>query len=318
MNLIDGVQALKSPWMIAVWPGMGNVGLTAGYYLMAKLGMELLSEYSPPELFDIDYVEVERGVIHTGTRPRSRFFLWKDPEEQHDLVVLIGEAQPQFGKYSYCKKMISYAQDLGIERVFTFAAMATGMHPEHESRVFAAVTDAEDLKEMRVNNLEILQEGNISGLNGILLGAAADKGLSGTCLLGEMPHIFSQLPFPKASLAVLKAFRLISGIEIETSELVEQAETMEKKLGELLSQVEKSMGEKAEQPEQSESFEESLQPEVPEQPKLTPGEEQRIEQLFEEAKQNRSKAYVLKQELDRLEVFADYEDRFLDLFKNHG
>ena len=57
---------------------------------------------------------------------------------------------------------------------------------------------------------------------------------------------------------------------------------------------------------------------MPEQPRLTPGEEQRIEQLFEEAKQNRSKAYVLKQELDRLEVFADYEDRFLDLFKNRG
>lgn len=318
MNLIDGVQELKSPWMIAVWPGMGNVGLTAGYYLMAKLGMELLSEYSPPELFDIDYVEVERGVIHTGMRPRSRFFLWKDPEEQHDLVILIGEAQPQFGKYTYCQKMISYARDLGIERVFTFAAMATGMHPEHEPRVFAAVTDPENLKEMRVNNLEILQEGNISGLNGILLGAAADKGMNGTCLLGEMPHIFSQLPFPKASLAVLQAFRLISGIEIDTTELVEQSQAMEQKLGELLSQVEKSMGEKQDLSESQESFEESLQPEVPEEPKLTPEEEQRIEELFEQAKQDRSKAYILKQELDRLELFAEYEDRFLDLFKNHG
>ena len=29
---------------------------------------------------------------------------------------------------------------------------------------------------------------------------------------------------------------------------------------------------------------------------------------------DRSKAYELKRELDRLEVFADYEDRFLDLF----
>ncbi|QDU51421.1 PAC2 family protein [Gimesia panareensis] len=318
MNMIDGVQELKSPWMIAVWPGMGNVGLTAGYYLMAKLGMELLSEYSPPELFDIDYVEVERGVIHTGMRPRSRFFLWKDPEEQHDLVILIGEAQPQFGKYTYCQKMVTYARDLGIERIFTFAAMATAMHPEHESRVFAAVTDPENLKEMRVNNLEILEEGNISGLNGILLGAAADKGMDGTCLLGEMPHIFSQLPFPKASLAVLQAFRLISGIEIDTSELVEQSKAMEQKLGELLSQVEKSMGEKKDLPEQQESFEESLQPEVPEEPTLTPEESERIEELFEQAKQDRSKAYILKQELDRLDLFAEYEDRFLDLFKNHG
>jgi hypothetical protein len=30
---------------------------------------------------------------------------------------------------------------LGVERVFTFAAMATQMHPAHESRVFGVATD---------------------------------------------------------------------------------------------------------------------------------------------------------------------------------
>jgi hypothetical protein len=37
--------------------------------------------------------------------------------------------------------------------------------------------------------------------------------------------------------------------------------------------------------------------------------------LFERAVKDRSKAFELKQELDRLGVFKDYEDRFLDLFK---
>ena len=44
-------------------------------------------------------------------------------------------------------------------------------------------------------------------------------------------------------------------------------------------------------------------------------DEKRIEILFEEAKTDRSKAYELKSELDRLNVFADYEERFLDLFR---
>ena len=43
--------------------------------------------------------------------------------------------------------------------------------------------------------------------------------------------------------------------------------------------------------------------------------QRQIEQLFEQALQDRSKAYELKRELDRLEVFGEYEDRFLDLFK---
>ena len=33
---------------------------------------------------------------------------------------------------------------------------------------------------------------------------------------------------------------------------------------------------------------------------------------------DRSRAFELKQELDRLEVFKEYEDRFLDLFKKPG
>ena len=41
----------------------------------------------------------------------------------------------------------------------------------------------------------------------------------------------------------------------------------------------------------------------------------RIEQLFEQAGQDRAAAYELKRELDRLGVFKEYEDRFLDLFK---
>ena len=36
---------LNQPWMVAVWPGMGHVAISAGYYLMAKLGMHILAEF---------------------------------------------------------------------------------------------------------------------------------------------------------------------------------------------------------------------------------------------------------------------------------
>ena len=49
--------ALNRPWLVAVWPGMGHVALSAGYYLMAKLGMEFLNEFSPSEGFDVQHVE---------------------------------------------------------------------------------------------------------------------------------------------------------------------------------------------------------------------------------------------------------------------
>jgi hypothetical protein len=48
----------------------------------------------------------------------------------------------------------------------------------------------------------------------------------------------------------------------------------------------------------------------------TPADErQRSEDLLEQAAKDRSKAFELKQVLDRLGLFKEYEDRFLDLFK---
>ncbi len=241
---------LHKPWLIAVWPGMGQVAISAGYYLMAKLGMHQLAEFSTKELFDVEHVEVKNGLIQVGRRPRSRLFAWNDPHGRHDLIVFIGEAQPAINKYNFCHSLIEFARTLGVERVFTFAAMATPMHPEHESRIFAAATDEQALAELKRLELEILEDGHIGGLNGVLLGAVAEAGLSGACLLGEMPHIFAQLPFPKASLAVLQVFSLMANIEIDLTELTEQARDMEQKLGELLEQVQHAYEQQVAPPEQ--------------------------------------------------------------------
>jgi uncharacterized protein len=124
-----------------------------------------------------------------------------------------------------------------------------------------------------------------------------------------MPHMFSQLPYPKASLAILKVFTRMKNLELDFSELAEQAQMMDQQLGELLSRVEETYG------QQKSEEEESYSAEPAEEPGLDPADEQWIERLFEEATQDRSKAFELKRGLDRLGVFKDYEDRFLDLFK---
>ncbi|MFN7171005.1 MAG: hypothetical protein ACK4NT_07210, partial [Candidatus Omnitrophota bacterium] len=52
--------------------------------------------------------------------------------------------------------------------------------------------------------------------------------------------------------------------------------------------------------------------------KLPKSAQEKIEKLFEEAKKDISKANELKKELDRWNVYKEYEDRFLDLFKKPG
>jgi uncharacterized protein len=304
-----GKPQLRHPWLVAAWPGMGNVALNAGIYLLAKLGMNVIAEFEADGVFDVEHVEVKEGIIQPGHRPRNRLFAWTDPRRKHDLVVFLGEAQPPIGKYAFCRRLTTYAREAGVERLFTFAAMATQMHPKNRSRVFGAATDRQTLNEIKRLDLEVLEDGHIGGLNGVLLGAAAEAGLHGACLLGEMPQLFSQLPFPKASLAILEVFTSLSGIDLDLAELTEQSRVVEQQLGDLISRVEQTFG------NQSGEETEEYRPEAAQEERLSPEDQERIERLFEQAVRDRSKAFELKQELDRLEVFKDYEDRFLDLFR---
>lgn len=301
---------LTKPWLVAVWPGMGQVALNAGYYLLAKLEMYQVAEFSPRELFEVENVVIKDGLIKIANLPRSRFFVWKDPQQTRDIVVFIGDAQPPVGKYGFCHRLIEFAQSQGVERVFTFAAMATEMEPTSPSRVFGVSTDAEGLAELKRLEVSVIEDGQIGGLNGVLLGVAAERGLRGSCLLGEIPQVFPQFPFPKAALGVLKTFCAIAGIAVDFKELSEQAEVVEQQLDAILTKVQAAIQEEnEEEEEEGESYA------VPEDQGLSDDDQRHIDRLFEEARENRSKAYELKRELDRLNVFQEYEDRFLDLFK---
>ena len=314
---------LNNPWLVAVWPGMGHVGVNAGIYLLAKLGMTAVAEFDTGDLFDVDHVEVKGGIIQPGRRPRSRVFAWQDPNGKRDLLVFLGEGQPPLGKYPFCRQLARYAKEFGIDRVYTFAAMATQMRPEADARVFAAATDQETLEALKRLELKVLEDGNIAGLNGVLLGAAAEAGLHGACLLGEMPHIFAQLPFPKGSLAVLEAFSALAGIDLDLTELTEQARVVEEQLSQLLARVEEQYAQQGEGDEEEDDEENGTGEDDADEPDPAPQEvpavsasaRRQIERLFEAAAEDRAKAFELKQELDRRGLFKEYENRFLDLFK---
>lgn len=296
------------PILAAVWPGMGNVALTAGYYLMSQLRMHEVDPLSARDLFDVEFVEVKDGLISSASFPKNRVFLWEDPKRSRDVVAFIGEAQPPVGKLAFCGRLLEYAERRGIRQVFTFAAMATESLPHDAWRVYGVSTDPEGLEELRRRKVEILNEGQIGGLNGVFLAAAAERGVRGIGLLGEMPAFATQVPFPKASRNVLDVFAQMAGIEIDLKELEEYGRMMESRLNRVVERIQKSLKEQQQEP--GPEFEITPTP-----PALTDEDRKRIEAMFEQAKRDRSRTFELKRELDRLGTFAEYEDRFLDLFK---
>jgi len=308
---------LHNPWLVAVWPGMGNVALTAGTYLVEKLAARGLAELSARDLFDIEQVDIIEGVTAPTRMPRNLFFVWKDPAQKRDLLFFIGEAQPSSGGYAFCHRLLDFAIQRGVRRFFTFAAMANPqLTPTQVPRVLCVATEQKLLAEIQDFDVDILRDGQISGLNGVLLAAGAERGLEGICLMGELPYFAIGVPNPKASRAVLKVFSKMAEFKLDFRAISRQVKSMEKNLLELMEKMQQAKDSDQgftipEVAKQDEDKDEATEDRVV----LDDRSQRLIESLFEKAGRDRSKAFELKQVLDRLDVFERYEDRFLDLFR---
>lgn len=309
---------LREPWLVAAWPGMGAVAFLAAEYLGRTLGARVLAEVPAGEHFHPPGVEVAEGLLLPPRAPRTVLSGWRSPGPGRDLVVLLGEQQPTAASWSYCRAALAHAKELGVTRVLTFAAMATPAPPRAPARVFVAATEAALLGELRRLGAEPIRAGEIGGMNGVFLAAAAEQRLPGACLLGEIPFFAASLSNPKAACAVLRLFARAAGLELDLAELERAGEAVERQLVELHGKLEETTralreaaARKAGRAEAAEAPEEW--PRGPEE--LAPEDAARIEALFAAAQRERSKALELKAELDRLGVFARFEDRFLDLFR---
>lgn len=329
--MADSIGPLNNPWLIAVWPGMGNVATLAGSHLAAALDAEVAMELQAEEFFEVQHIEVEDGLARPGHLPRNLFLLYRDPQGRRDLIVFIGEAQPTTGGHLLCRQIVEQAQQWGVQRIVTFAAMATQLHPAKQGRVFSVATDSDLVEECRRLDLTLLKQGQISGLNGIMLAAAAEQQIPAVCLMGEMPYFAVNVPNPQASLAALEAFSRMADLEVDLDDLRTQAEQVREQLRRLVERMGQPGGEDEEENDlgftipdvarEGESEPEERETEGnggEDSPELDPAAKRRIEALFHEVEQDRSKAMELKNELDRHGVFEQYEDRFLDLFRKGG
>jgi proteasome assembly chaperone (PAC2) family protein len=314
------IQDLRDPWLVAAWPGMGGVAQIAATFLAQKLEAREIAEIKPAGYFDQRSIRVSKGIARPGELPRSVFYGWKNPDGGRDLVIFVGDQQAQLDNQRFCEEMLGIARELHVARVVTFAAMGTMIHPQAVPRVFAVATRLDLLDEVRRLDVEVLQEGEIQGLNGVFLSAASARSLGGICLLGEFPIFAHSIANPKASSAVLRVFSALSGIRLDLTELDEQAVGIERALTEHYRRLQQAAEAQARaqgtgQPRPDEEGEEWRKPRDDE---ITPEVEARIESFFRAAQHDRSKALELKAELDRNGVFKRYEDRFLDLFKHGG
>jgi proteasome assembly chaperone (PAC2) family protein len=255
---------LEKPDMIACWPGIGNIGIIAVNTLRNQLEAEEMGEIEPWEFFYPKMVTISSGVLEDIAFPFNRFY-YKILKKK-DLLFFVGEEQPSEGERVYAEGKKAYkianlvldvAEQFGCRRVYTSGAAVSFTHHELKPRVWVVYSQESLTREIKSYENTILmseiegksERGNITGLNGILIGLAKKRGFESACLMGEIPDYLSGVPFPypRASSSVLELLGKLIGVEIDYRPMEEMSHQVDEIIDSIYEKLPADIKEKIDQ-----------------------------------------------------------------------
>lgn len=305
MNEIKIYKDIKftNPVMIAGWPGMGSVAAGMVSYLIKKLDAVKFAEITVDPLAVLDSVKVEGGIASFPNPPKNAFYYSKKPE----LIIFEGEVQMAGqAAVALLRKVLGFVSQFNVKTIYTGAAFPLPISHKEEPQMYGAANKKELVTLFPRLRITPMDGGHISGLNGLILGFAKENNIDAVCLLATIPQYAISLPNPKASLAIIEALQKMLGIKIDVLELKEHVRDMDDKMSLIEDKVKDVLT----------IEKEDRLPVMPVKKDKVPDYiVDKIEKLFTDARNDRAKAIVLKNELDRWDLYYMYEDRFLDLFK---
>jgi predicted ATP-grasp superfamily ATP-dependent carboligase len=298
---------------------MGNVGIISTDYIRGKLKAEVLAEIDMSPYFVPESIVVEKGLAELPELPRSVIYYTHNP----DMLIFESNAQIA-GKegISIIKKLVQFAEMYKVKRIFTAAALAQDISHSIKPHVLGAFNRIEMIDEFKECGVKPMETGFIAGLNGLLLGIASNYDIESGCFLGTIPTFATNLAYPKASLEIIKLIEQIFNFEVDKNDLEEsislvdtQFSEIEKKIRELYPEALNMLSDEDDDDDEIEPWKLLSENDDVEEEEVPRYIMDKIERLFEEVKKDKSKASILKKELDRWKLYELYEHRFLNLFK---
>jgi predicted ATP-grasp superfamily ATP-dependent carboligase len=309
MNIFHRTHFNTAPVLFAAWTGAGNVGVLAIDYLRRKLKSHLFAQIDMSQIITPDSIVVNSGVTRFPETPQSVFYHNHNP----DLVLFESNAHAG-GNHDIevMRTILELSKELNISRIYTAAALPQSTSHVTQPKLLYACNNAGLKGELESLGLQAMPDGEISGLNGLLLGFAGIKKIDAVCLLATIPAYAVALTYPLAALSIVQKIAEITGVSIDYKELEQEIEIVDPMFGEIEDKIKDffSSGAFGDESEEGEFTTEPVaQDDVPKYVM------DKIEKLFQLAIKDHGKAGELKNELDKWGLYKLYENRFLDLFE---
>lgn len=179
------------------------------------------------EIKDINKPEVQLNESINGVPQsiESSKSTTNDPLSSKDLILLTGDSQPVVpgSEYVLSEQILDLITKFKISNIYSLASYVTGTFV-NDPKIYGTATNPEMVKSFRSFNISTLDNGNITGMNGLILGLGKLRGIEGICLLGETSGYVIDA---KASKNLLEIVNNVLGIHINMDEMNKRSKDTE-------------------------------------------------------------------------------------------
>ena len=201
------------------WNDAADAASGAVSYLLGQFDIDPFAVIEPEEFFDFQarrpLVEVDDGGTRSLTWPLTRCYAIELPNEDRDLVIVIGE-EPNLRWKTFARLVAQVLTETDVELVVTLGAFIGQVAHTLPVPIIGVATDP---KMVMAQELLTSRYEGPTGITGVLLEACRESGLPAISLWAATPHYLAANPNPKAMRALLVKAGHVLDLDMDTAEL---------------------------------------------------------------------------------------------------
>ncbi len=223
------VELVKSqfhePLVFGGFVGPGLVGLVSAGYIIEKLNLH--------EIAHVQSQHIPPVAVFVGAKLRHPFRIYSNKDGK--VILMLCEMPIDIeGLYEISSALLDWFESIRAKEIIILDGVGVAGMPQE--RQAYCVAGEKKCKELQAKGLSLMGSALISGIGGSILNQCLTRKINGVSLLSEASVDF---PDPGASLALINAINAVYGLGIETEELKESVERLNKELSALAEQYQK-------------------------------------------------------------------------------
>lgn len=233
---------LRQPSLVIAfsgWPNAAEAATGSLTYLRDRLGAQKFAEITPEEFYDFTslrpLIVVEGGLVRQLRFPSNKFYFWKDPQGEADLILLLG-AEPHLRWGRYLDFLLQIAEQFKARRLYSLGGVYDRIPHTRQPRVSAVVNFPHLKEELASYGVEWTDYEGPSSFHSTLLMTCQEHKLEAVSLWGHAPIYIQAIRNPKVCYSLLSLLVRLLGVEVELGDMGKAGEQLEESLSKLMEQ----------------------------------------------------------------------------------